>query len=42
MTGSRDKIFIHHVGGRGGSFDFPLSDKFNDDLCIYLYDMDEN
>jgi len=37
-----DKIVLHHIGGRNGSRQFPILQKFESDFVSVLYDADES
>ena len=36
------RINMHHIGGRGGAFPFPLNPRFADGVETYIYDADED
>ncbi len=38
----RSRIHAHHVGGRDGSFQYPVVKIFNDDTVYYNYEADED
>ena len=36
------QICIHHIGGKGGSIDFPVLPKFKEEIDYIIYDADED
>lgn len=36
------KLYVHHVGGRGGTISFPEISGFSEDICNVIYDADES
>jgi len=39
---SKDRLYVHHVGGRAGSIGFPDIHNFRDDVFHVIYDADES
>lgn len=35
-------LYVHHVGGRGGTVSFPEISHFSEDVCNVIYDADES
>jgi FkbM family methyltransferase len=38
----KSQIYIHHIGGKGGSIDFPVLPKFKKEIDYIIYDADQD